>query len=179
MIACIINRLKAVILSLLKVFQKCLCFLRKRRDSDLGTRMTVKSVNKNESEPDTWDDWGSPEIVIADKRPVTTRDHIEAYRHTLVKQQVPRDDPPEEEQDLFSDMAPKIRKQKKIFIGKGEVEPQSSSLSRLAPRPECTDPVLAMGSELESWEEDGVKSGGWNSDEGSLADLLRDQKAKR
>jgi len=63
--------------------------------------MTVKSVNKNESEPDTWDDWGSPEIVIADKRPVTTRDHIEAYRHTLVKQQVSRDDPPEEEQDLF------------------------------------------------------------------------------
>ena len=24
-------------------------------------------IFQNESEPDTWDDWGSPEIVIADK----------------------------------------------------------------------------------------------------------------
>ena len=27
--------------------------------------------------------------------------------------------PPEETSDLFADMAPKIRKQKKVFVGKG------------------------------------------------------------
>ena len=26
---------------------------------------------KNDAEPDSWDDWGSPEIVIADKEPIT------------------------------------------------------------------------------------------------------------
>jgi len=173
----ILTKLKAVILSLLKVFSRCLCFLKKRRNSeDLDTAMTITSINKNETEPDSWDDWGSPEIVIADKKPETTMDHIEAYRHSLAlsRKKSEEEPPPEETSDLFADMAPKIRKQKKVFVGKDEAPERS----RLAVRPECTDPLLAMGSELGSWDA-GETSGGWNSEEASLADLLREQRGKR
>ncbi|XP_023336605.1 uncharacterized protein LOC111707698 [Eurytemora carolleeae] len=174
MLSFILAKIKAVILSLIKLFGRCLCCLRKRRNSDLGTQLTITSINKNENEPDSWDEWGSPEIVISDKKPSTTSEHIEAYRqHLAITRQKSEEPEPEEMMDLFVDMAPKIRKQKKIFVGKEE-KPASS---RLAIRPECTDPVLALGSELESWGEGGTEAG-WSEDS-SLDDLLKLQKLKR
>jgi len=167
------SKLKTVILSLVKIFSRCLCFLWKQRESDLGTPLTV-SLNKSNTDQDSWDDWGGPEIVISHKKKSTTGEHIEAYRQNLAVSRQKSLTTPEEE-DIFSDMTPQIRKQKKLFVGKGaEVTP----CDRFAVRPEGTDPLLSMSSELESWEEDQMKMG-WSSEEASLADLLKEQRFKR
>ena len=60
-------------------------------------------------------------LLFREKKPATTLEHIEAYRQSLNRKvSAGEEEEVVVEEDLFADMAPKIRKQKKVFIGAGE-----------------------------------------------------------
>ena len=112
--------------------------------------------------------------VVIDK-PKTTSDHIAAYRQqvTAVRQPSVPEEEPEPEPDLFADMAPEIKRQRRIFVGKDS--PSQRQSSRLAA--ENIDPLITMGSELENWDEEGA-SRGWECEE--MTEALRShRKGKR
>merc|ERR1719370_2441537 len=83
----------------------------------------------------------------------------------------------EAEADLFSDMAPTIRKQKKIFIGDrgGGVGEERGSRLRAVEQ----DPLMTAGAELGSWEEGSATTAGWQPEDEDLGDVLREQKRSR
>ena len=119
------------------------------------------------------DDWESCEVVVdksnIPEAPKTTSDHIAAYRqHVTVARQVSISEEKELEQDLFSDMAPEIKKQKKIFVGK---ESPSQRQSRLTAQ--NIDPIITMGAELGNW---GDQNTGWEAEDEDLIDVLKEQK---
>ena len=187
MLQCIVGKIKSLLLGTLNLVSRLLCCLRRRRRSSdpvipvsLGSASSVTNAASrlvNEVAGATnWDDddWDNCEIVI-DKKPRTTSDHIAAYRQQVsaVRQiSVPDQEP---EPDLFADMAPDIKRQRKIFIGKDSPRSQKSS-SRLTA--ENVDPLITMGSELENWDEDGNR--GWECDDEEMHEALRShRKAKR
>merc|ERR1712059_25519 len=118
-----------------------------RRGSDAGIPVNISSSAScpnqfmNEVAGGTnWeeDDWEACEVVIDRGDPAeggrnnvqiprSTTDHIAAYRQA---QHVARQKSEEKEveSDLFSDMVPKIKKQKKIFVGQTETA-QNNRLS--------------------------------------------------
>ena len=182
MIAYLLNKIKSVILGALNLISKILCCIKKRRrSSDLGIPVNnpnATSKFSNEVGGETnWDDWDSCEVVIdksnIPEAPKTTSDHIAAYRqHVAVARQnsVTEEEKPEE--DLFSDMAPEIKKQKKVFVGKESPSQRQSRLSA-----QNVDPIITMGAELGNW---GDQNTGWEAEDEDLIDVLKEQKkAKR
>ena len=189
MLQCIVSKIKSLLLGTLNLVSRLLCCLRRRRRSSdpvipvsLGSASSVTNAASrlvNEVAGATnWDDddWDNCEIVI-DKKPRTTSDHIAAYRQQVsaVRQISVPDQDQEPEPDLFADMAPDIKRQRKIFIGKDSPRSNKGS-SRLTA--ENVDPLITMGSELENWDEDGNR--GWECDDEEMHEALRShRKAKR
>ena len=100
----------------------------------------------------------------------TTSDHIAEYRqHVAVARQRSLSEK-EEEIDLFSDMEPKINKQKKLFIG-----PKSQAIRENRLSAQTTDPILSLGSELENWDE---KNAGWEAEDEDMIDVMKEHKRR-
>ncbi len=83
------------------------------------------------------------------------QDHIQAYRDSLQearRQAAQRQDSAEreeqqqeQEQDLFAELQPEVRRQKKLYVGPRETRERKSSASRLGVQSETAmDPILAM-----------------------------------
>jgi len=193
MIACIINKLKSLILASLNLVSKILCCMKKRRrSSDAGIPVKAGSSScdtlmTSMAEGAHWgdDDWEACEVVIdrgdptrPPSPPRTTTDHISAYRqHMILNKQKSEEVKEEAEADLFSDMAPTIRKQKKIFIGDrggGGGEERGSRLRAVE-----HDPLMSAGAELGSWEEGSAHTAGWQPEDEDLGEVLREQKRSR
>lgn len=182
MLQCILSKIKSLLLGTLSLISRLLCCLRRRRrNSDPVIPVSLNSASSSASRlvnevagATNWDDddWDNCEVVI--DKPRTTSDHIAAYRQqvTAVRQiSVPE---PEPEPDLFADMAPDIRKQRKIFIGKDS--PSHGGSSRLTA--ENVDPLISLGSELENWDEAGTR--GWECDDEEMTEALKShRKGKR
>merc|ERR1719180_370910 len=100
------------------------------------------------------DDWEACEVVIdrgdptrSTSPPRTTTDHISAYgQHMILAKQKSLEEAKEREegkaeQDLFSDMAPTIKRQKKVFVGeRGGAAEQGSRLRAVE-----HDPLVFVG----------------------------------
>merc|ERR1719400_269905 len=99
MLACIINKLKSIILAALNLLSKVLCCMkRRRRSSDAGIPVKTGSTScdtlmNSVAEGAHWgeDDWEACEVVIdrgdptrSPSPPRTTTDHISAYRQHMI-----------------------------------------------------------------------------------------------
>ena len=186
MLLCILSKIKSLLLSALHLVSRLFCcFRRRRRSSDTVIPVSVSSSVTREASrlvnevagATNWDDddWDNCEVVI--DKPRTTSDHIAAYREqmTAVRQTSVTEEVTEPEPDLFADMAPDIKRQRRIFVGKDS--PSQRQSSRLTA--ENIDPLITMGSELENWDEDGG-SRGWECDTEEMTEALRShRKGKR
>ena len=128
MIALLLNKFKSLLLGALDLLGSILC-CRKNMKHQSGIplhRSDSSSKLINDDGGTTWedDDWDSCEVVVDKPNiPQTTSDHIAAYRqHVAVARQASATEEKEIEPDLFSDMAPSIKKQKKIFVGKDNLK---------------------------------------------------------
>ena len=179
----LLNKIKSLVLGILGLISKLLCCIRKRRrSSDLG--IDVNNLNSpskfinDDTGATNWDndDWDSCEIVI-DKQnvpdaPNPTPDPITAYRQHLVttRQNSAKEDTAPDT-DLFSDMAPHIKIQQKLFIGK---ESPSQSINRL--QAQNIDPMMTLGTELGNWEDQDT---GWDPEDDDLINVLKQQKRNK
>ena len=75
------------------------------------------------------------------------------------------------EPDLFSDMAPSIKKQKKIFVGKESPSQRNSRLTA-----QNIDPINTMGAELGSW---GDQNTGWEPEDEDIIDVMKEQRRNK
>ena len=149
--------------------------MKKRRlSSDSGIPLHMDNgADKSKSftdEPWDDDDWDSCEVVVDKPNvPQTTNDHIAAYRqHVAVARQASVSEEKELEPDLFSDMAPQIKKQKKVFVGKESPNQRQSRLSA-----QNTDPIITMGAELGNW---GDQNTGWDPEDEDIIDVMKGQR---
>ena len=188
MLLCLVNKLKALILGTLNLISKILCCLKRKRrnSSDIPVSVNVaNTASKFVSEvaaATNWDDddWDNCEIVIdkQNSEPRTTSDHIAAYREQMAsirQHSVSETEDIVQEPDLFADMVPDIRKQKKVFVGKDS--PRQRDLgSRLSAQ--NVDPIITRGAELEDWEDSA--NTGWDYDDDDMNEALKShRRAKR
>jgi len=180
MLLCLIQKLKSLLLGTLNLISNILCcWKRRRRNSDSVIPVSVvnsasKLVN-DVAGATNWDDddWDSCEIVIDKHRhsePRTTSDHIAAYRQQIAA--VRQNSVPEEDQqpavDLFADMVPDIKRQRKVFVGKESPRLRDVG-SRLSAQ--NIDPLISMGADLENWEES--ENAGWECNDEEMNEALR------
>lgn len=188
MLVCVANKLKSIFLGILNLIGRILCCVKKRRrSSDSGIPVSTvsggqgcDSLLNSVAEASHWgeDDWDNMEVVIDKGDPTrgeeqrSTSEHISAYRH---HQAAARQKSEEvlEEPDLFSDMVPTIKKQKKVFIGQAPRQEQGSRLKAVE-----QDPLVGLGAELGSWEEAG-NPGGWEAEDGDMGEVLRETRRSR
>ena len=89
---------------------------------------------------------------MIDPKPRTTSDHIAAYRQQIaVRQNSGPEESVEPEADLFADMVPDIKRQRKVFVGEEvavmEVEPEMTIRPEVAvmePEVAVTEPEITM-----------------------------------
>lgn len=196
MLACIVNKLKSIILASLNLLSKIICCIkRRRRSSDAGIPLKAGSAScdtlmNSVAEGAHWgeDDWEACEVVIdrgdptrSPSPPRTTTDHISAYRQHMIlakqKSEEAKEREDATEQDLFSDMAPTIKRQKKVFVGerRGNGAEQGSRLRAVE-----QDPLMSAGAELGTWEDGGSSNAaGWQPEDDDLGEVLREQKRSR
>ena len=184
----IICKLKHLLLAIGSIFSRiCWCFRRRRRNSDsiipVNVAKTASNFINDVAAGTNWDDddWDSCEIVI--DKPRTTQDHIAAYRQQVAVRQISAEaaETAEPVVDLFADMVPDIKKQRKVFVGQERKEDSGGGRSRLAVADAESVPILVPGgSELANWEDESVEQQGWDCEEEQLSDALRShRRAKR
>jgi len=188
MLACILGKIKALLLGSLHLLTRILCCVKKRRrSSDAGIPISTAgqpnscdNLLNSVAEGGNWgeDDWEACEVVIdrgdptrPPSPPRTTTDHISAYRQHMAVSRQKSEEQVVEEQDLFSDMAPTIKRQQKVFVGSREQRPEPGSRLQAVEQ----DPLLGLGAELGSWEEGGGVQG-WEAEDADLGEALRQQK---
>ena len=184
MLICIVSKLKSLILGTINLISKIICcWRRRRRNSDSIIPVSVaSSASKIVGEVaggTNWDDddWDSCEVVVDRDRPRTTEDHIAAYRHqiSVVRQNsAPKegDEAEQPEPDLFADMVPDIKRQRKVFVGQESPRHRDSAGSRLSAQ--NIDPIISMGADLENWDESANK--GWEYDDEDMNEALKSHK---
>lgn len=132
----VIAKMKALFFFFLSLIRRALCcFRRRRRPSGDGVPLThVGIVSSSAKGPgDTSQEWTDWNINFREAQPNTVQDHIEMYRKQLAAARQAQEEKSDNEADLFGDMAPKITKQKKVFVDKSQPERITSNLLSLAP----------------------------------------------
>lgn len=115
----------------------------------------------NQGQERDWNSW--------DDAPRTVEEHIEQYRQKIAKPPTPKTEEPEP--DFFSEMAPEIKPQLKVYLGP-DVDPNSSNFSRLEAK---TDVPITVNADLEDWEEE--DPGGWEElDTETTKKLIREKR---
>lgn len=129
----IITKIKALFFFFLSLIRRALCcFRRRRRASGDGVPLTHVGVVSNSANETTqeWTDWNIP---FNEAKPNTVQDHIEIYRKQLAAARQAYEEEVQVEEDLFGDMAPKITRQKKIFVDNSQLEQDNTNRLSLAP----------------------------------------------
>ena len=80
-IACIINRVKSLILAILNLFKRVVCIFHKRRRKPSGDEIMMENVVIDGHKDEKLVPWNSWE----DNKLPTVEDHIEQYRKSLTK----------------------------------------------------------------------------------------------
>ena len=103
----------------------------------------------------SWDSWGD-DPDLQRRAPETVADHIRAYRESIQEEAARRklsteasQETQEQEKDLFAELAPKVQRQKKVYVGgtsesRGGRAAAPASKSRLGVQDQMADPFLAM-----------------------------------
>ena len=177
MIAFLLNKFKSIVLGILDLLNKIICCKKKQRHhSGIPLHKNNSTLNSSDDVGGTnWDDdgWDSCEVVVDKSNvpaaPQTTSDHIAAYRqHVSVARQKSLSEEKEEEPDLFSDMAPQIKKQQKIYVGKDSPNQRKNRLVA-----QNIDPIITMGAELGNW---GDENTGWEAEDEDIIDVMKEHK---
>lgn len=130
----IITKVKALFFFFFSLIRRALCcFRRRRRPSGDGVPLTHVGVVSNSAKTpnEEWTDWN---VAFNESKPNTVQDHIEIYRKQLAaarQAQLEAEKQAAEEEDLFGDMAPKITRQKKVFVDNSQQGEQMGPSSRL------------------------------------------------
>lgn len=104
-------------------------------------KISIFFIQNDDSAWNDWGDEGPSEIVVSGRtKPNSITDQIQAYRQS-VQRKKSEVEQPEPEPDLFGDMTPVVRKQRKVYVGPDNKEPVGS---RLTMQPEAGDPLLTM-----------------------------------
>ena len=181
MLLCLVNKLKSLILGTLNLISKILCCWRRKRRNSSDIPVSVNVANtaskfaSDVAAATNWDDddWDNCEIVIdkQNSEPKTTSDHIAAYREQMAsirQHSVSETEEEIQEPDLFADMIPDIKKQKKVFVGKDSPRHRDFG-SRLSAQ--NIDPLITRGAELENWEDSA--NTGWEYDDDDMNEALK------
>lgn len=140
----ITTKIKAIFFFFLSLLRRALCcFRRRRRPSTDAVPLThVGVVSSNKTPSEEWTDWN---VAFNETKPNTVQDHIEIYRKQLAAaRQAREEETQQEEQDLFGDMAPKITRQKKVFVDHSQPTEQVNSSSRLSLEPDALGVTVAV-----------------------------------
>lgn len=156
----IIKKILSIFGLILSPLKRLIC-RRKRKNSDtilplVNHYPSVENLSSNginhqvQEELGSWDTWEDESAKVRS---------VQQYRQQQLQQQTSQEDEPE--MDYFSDMTPKLKKQKKVFIKKKDDSVNTQSISsKLAP---MDIPMsLQTGSELGSWDDDG---NAWEAEE--------------
>lgn len=162
----IIKSIFSIIFRLLSPLKRLVC-RRKRRDSDtilpLSNHYTIPEdftsiPGPNQPELQSWDTWDAEE----------SNAKYGQNGRGFQQRQVSQEEEPEP--DYFSDMAPTIKRQKKVYIGGNQSTDSSRSSNMFAV---SNDVPLVTGSELEAWDDSQT---GWEGQE--IADLSSQAEAE-
>lgn len=202
MISWVFHTIKALVLTLLSLGQKLMC-CRSRKKSGAGGAgfrgsglpTSISSTNQSPNDLESWDwDDNPSEIVIESRKPETVQDHIEAYRSSLQEAKRQASLSKDEEQaraeaaeaeaeaNLFADMTPTVIAPKKLFVGSKSASGSTSSRggrkmsNRLGVRDDLTDPILAMGDELDDWGSGAGSNAGWQAEDDDISEVLKETK---
>lgn len=128
----ITTKIKALFFFFLSLLRRALCcFRRRRRPSGDGVPLTHVGIVSNNDVTQEWTDWNVP---FNETKPNTVQDHIEIYRKQLAAARLAHEEEEEKvDEDLFGDMAPKITRQKKVFVDHSQPENVNSNRLSLAP----------------------------------------------
>ncbi|KAG5865501.1 hypothetical protein JTB14_035525 [Gonioctena quinquepunctata] len=166
------NKIKSFIFIFVNLFRRALCCLRRRRRSSCDSVPLTHVISNIEEQNHDIQNWGNWEDSVPKESPQTVQDHIELYRKQNSKVGSVSPDP-EEDLNLFEDMAPRITKQKKVLIHANSARSNDGDTSRLN-FVEETAIAVAPTSELREWEE----SSGWENEtlEHDAQKVLREKK---
>ncbi|XP_055846243.1 uncharacterized protein LOC129912143 [Episyrphus balteatus] len=168
-----LNQIKVLLLSFIGLFRRALCCFSRRRKTSLSESESLQCVNvvaadnnyhlkkSNQGQERDWNSW--------DDAPRTVEEHIEQYRQKIAKPPTPKDEEPEP--DFFSEMAPKIKPQLKVYLGQDK-EQDKRDFSRLEAK---SDVPITVNADLEDWEEE--DPGGWEElDTETTKKLIREKR---
>lgn len=165
------NIIKSIFSFIFRIFSplKRLICRRKRRDSDtilpLANHYTIPEDfttipnPSNQSELQAWDSWE------ADENKQKYNQNGRSYPHSNQRQTSQEEEP---EPDYFTDMVPKIKKQKKVFIGGKKNSNKSSNMFAVS-----NDGPIVTGSELGAWDDSQT---GWEGE--AIEDLSTQAEAE-
>ncbi|GAB0096003.1 uncharacterized protein DMENIID0001_114510 [Sergentomyia squamirostris] len=172
MISCVFGKVKSFFLGIVTLLRRALCFTRRRRNSLDASDEILQAVNvvsshrgsrgKNEMDRD-WNTW--------DETPRTVEEHIEVYRQQMAQKVVHNSEMTEPDLDFFGGMEPKVIKQTKVLIKKGNEPSAENKFSRLTA---TTDATIPYAAELEDWIDE--SKSGWEEVNEDASKLIREKR---
>jgi len=175
MIASLISNIKALILTVLVLIKKVLCCAKRKKNLEEDDELSFVAVHRPSGNPSQGDNLSNWETWGEERRPDTVADRIQAYRQSVQKKQEPAKTdeaaPGTADEDIFADLAPKVQRQQKHYIGP---KTETSPSNRLSCSSETdADPIFAQGGELTNW---GETPGGWEAEDEDLNLVLKEQR---
>lgn len=135
----IFTKLRGLVFFIISLFRKALCcFKRRRRSSCDSVPLThvgiVSDQNPISSDTQEWTEWDHSANLSQDPKTRTIQQQIEMYRQqTIAAHQIREESQETNEEDLFNDMAPKITRQKKVFVSTSTQDKTKSDRFALDP----------------------------------------------
>ncbi|KAF5304245.1 hypothetical protein FQA39_LY09772 [Lamprigera yunnana] len=141
--------LKSFFFFIISILKRIFCCFRRRKRTNDFVPLTQIGVVSNQvpvaNAVESWGDWNEPANHVS--KISSVQEHIEHYRQQAIAARQVKE-VPEEQENFFENMTPKITKQTKVYISENTDENNSFNTYSLAPE------NLLTSQELEEWEDD-------------------------